>query len=338
MNKTIASGAFIYFVLPIAIYTFLLYGCTKQETPIYSGPPTKIVIGIYKGELTSLVYMAEHLGYFKQMGLDVELHDFESGAAALGALNEGKADLSTAADFVFASNIIKHPNLRIIAAINSANNVYIIARKDRGISNAADLKGKRIAVTFTTPSAYFLGKELNRSRLKAEDVTVVNVPPTIMEKGMMDGIYDAAIVWNPVAHRIKDNLGANAVSWNAQSENIFHMTLIGSDSFIKKESAAMVRLMRALKLAEVAIAEEPIKAQQFISKRIGMPEKYLTDVWGEYKFRVYLDRSLLLALEDQSRWIRKVQGGSEVLQPNYLDFLYFEALKSVHPESVTIIN
>ena len=338
MGKIIIRRSFIQAFIPVVMLIALLCGCSKQETSTYSGPPTKLKIGIYKGELTSVVYIAENLGYLKQMGIDAELLDFESGAAAVAALNEGKVDLATGADFVFASNIDKHPDLRAVAAINRANNVFIVARKDRGIKSTADLKGKRIAVTLTAPGEYFLGKQLNYSRLKINDVTMVNVTPTMMEKEMPEGNFDAAIAWNPVAYRIKESLGANAVSWGAQSETFFHMLLIARDSTIKKESAAMVRLMKALNLAEKAIARDPINTQQYITRRIGMPEKYLADVWGDYQFKVSLDRSLLLTLEEQSRWIQKSRASTAVMQPNYLQYLYLDALKAVRPESVTIIH
>ncbi|MBL0224506.1 MAG: NrtA/SsuA/CpmA family ABC transporter substrate-binding protein [Geobacteraceae bacterium] len=322
----------------ITIAALFCQGCTKRETPSYSGPPTKMVIGIYRGELTTVLYMAEQLGYLKQMGIDAELRDFESGAAAVAALNDGRVDLATGADFVFAANIGKHPDLRMVAAINSANSIYLVARRDRGILKPADLKGKRVAVTLTTPGEYFLGKQLSYLRLKQDDVTMVNMTPTTAEKEMAAGSVDAAIFWNPVARRIRESLGANGVSWSAQSESPFHMLLISRDSFIKKEAPAMLRLMKALIMAEKAIEADPAAAKRHIARRIGMPESYLAEVWGDNRFRTSLDRSLILALEEQSRWIARSPGADNRRLPNYLDYIHFGALESVDPGSVTIIH
>jgi len=322
----------------ITYSALFILGCTTQQTPSHSGPPTKMIIGIYRGELTTVLYMAEQSGYLKQMGIDAELRDFESGAAAVAALNEGRVDLATGADFVFASNIARHPDLRAVASINSADNVQIVARRDRGIHKITDIKGKRIAVTLTTPGEYFLGKQLSYLRLKQDDVTMVNMPPTTAEKEMAAGSVDAAIFWNPVARRIRESLGSNGTSWPAQAGSRFHMLLISRDSFIKKEAPAMVRLMKALHMAEKAIESDPAAARRHIAKRIGMPEAYLADVWGDNRFRVSLDRSLLLALEDESRWITRSQGTAGQKPLNYLDYIYFEALESTHPDSVTIIH
>jgi NitT/TauT family transport system substrate-binding protein len=321
----------------LMVTALLCSGCTRQDATT-SGPPAKMTIGIYKGELTSVVFAAEQLGYLKKMGLDVELRDFESGAAAMAALNEGRVDLATAADFVIASNIGTHPDLRIIATINSSNSIFVVARRDSGIHKPADLKGKRIAVTFTTPGEYYLGKQLNFSRLKPDDVTMVNMAPTAAEKEIVAGSVDAAVYWNPVAQRMKESLGANGVSWPAHAESPFQMLLISRDSFIKKDAPAMERLMKALLMAEKAIEADPAAVQLSIAQRIGMPGSYLAEVWGDNRFKVTLERSLMLTLEEQSRWLSRSQGVANRKPPNYLDYIYFDALESARPGSVTIIH
>lgn len=315
----------------------LCQGCSKQEAPSYSGPPSKMVIGVPKVENAALLYTADHLGYFRQLGIDAELREFDSGVAAVAALNEGRVDLATAADFAFASNILKHPKLRMVAAINSANNNYMVARRDRGIRNPADLKGKRIAVTRTSIGEYFLGKYLSSNRIRLDEVTIVNMTPTVMEKEIVTGSIDAALFWGTVAWRMKENLGTNAVSWPAQGESPYHMVLIGRDGFIKKESAALVRLMKALIMAEKSIEKDPAAVQRYISRRLGMPEKYCADVWGDNRFKVSLERSLMLTLEEESRWIQSTQGSTQRV-PNYLLYIYFDALESARSESVTIIH
>lgn len=327
-------------ILAVVAMSFVLicHGCTKQEAPSYSGPPTKMIIGAPKGESVTVLYALEQLGICKKMGIDFELREFDSGVAAMTALNQGHIDLAAASDFVFASNIDKNPDLRIVAGINRSNNTFIIAQKNRGINKPADLKGKKIAVTLTSIGDYFLGKYLSSNRLKPEDVTMVNMTPSMMEKEIVTGNIDAAIAWDPVARRMRDILGPNANIWPAQAESPYHMVLVARDSFIKKESAAMLRLMKSLVLAEKSIETDPAAVQRYLSKRIGMPEKYFSDIWGDNQFKLFLDRSLLLTLEEESRWIIKTRGMVETSQPNYLKYLYLDALKTVRPESVTIIN
>jgi NitT/TauT family transport system substrate-binding protein len=57
-----------------------------------------------------------------------------------------------------------------------------------------------------------------------------------------------------------------------------------------------------------------------------------------FDFRVKLDQSLLVTLENLARWAvrRKLTGRMEV--PNFLDHIYLDGLKSVKPEAVTVIR
>ncbi len=339
MNSAASSSCtFLQLVFLLTVFSHLLQGCSRQEAPSYGGPPTKITIGIYKGEATALLYAAEMFGYLKQMGIQAEFREFDSGVAAVAALNEGSVDLATAADFVFVSNIEKHPDLRLIASINSSNNTYMVARRDKGVLRPADLKGKRIAVTRTSVAEYFLEKYLNANRMRSGDISIIYISPTEMEKEIAAGSIDAVMVWDPVARRIKERLGTNAASWPAQAESSWHAALIVRSSLIRKEPAALVRLMKALIMTEKSVANDPAAVQLHLAKRFGMPEKYFADIWGDNRFKVSLDRSLLLTLEEESRWIRKMQGATGQKLPNFLQFLYLDALEAARLESVTIIH
>lgn len=337
MEKRIIARTLIQIFFPMALLIVLLCGCSKQESLTYTGPPTKMTIGVAKGETATLLFGAERLGYFKQQGLDVVLKVFDSGVAAVEALHERRVDLAAPAGYVIVSNIGEHPHLRIVATINKIDTVEMIARKDRGIKSPADLKGKRIAVTQNSIAEFFLGKYLNANRMNMNDISMVNMTPAMMEKEISSDKIDAAIAWSPRAQAIKEVLGDKAISWPAQSESKYHLVLATRDDFINKEPAAMVRLIKALVMSEAAIAADPAAAQRDLAARFSIPEKYFATVWGQNEFKVSLDRSLLLELEEQSRFRQKTVGGTQS-QPNYLQYLYLDALKAARPESVTIIH
>lgn len=338
MIKRISSRATILSLFLIGFISTTLCGCTRQERPVFTGPHVKLSIGIPKGESAALVLGSDLSGFFKQHGLDVTIKVFDSGVMAVEALNNGLVDLATPSDFVFASNIGKHPDLRIITTINKKTDMKLTARRDSGISTPGDLKGKRIAVTLTSIAEFYLANFLNAHRLTIQDVNTVNMSPPSMEKAVMDGNVDAAIVWSPTSKNIADSLGSRSVSWNVLSGSNWHQLLVTTENLIKKEPSAMIRLVKALILAEKSMAEDPGPVQRDLASRFGMPEKYFTGIWGENQFKISLDRSLLLALEEQSRWIQKNRGSTAVMQPNYLQYLYLDALKAVRPESVTIIH
>jgi hypothetical protein len=57
------------------------------------------------------------------------------------------------------------------------------------------------------------------------------------------------------------------------------------------------------------------------------------------KYRVLvLDQSILVSLEDEARWAMNERLTDKKEIPNYLDFIYVDALEQAKPETVTIIR
>lgn len=51
-----------------------------------------------------------------------------------------------------------------------------------------------------------------------------------------------------------------------------------------------------------------------------------------------LDQTILMSLEDEARWAMREGLTDKKEPPNYLDFIYVDALEQVKPETVTIIR
>ncbi len=60
--------------------------------------------------------------------------------------------------------------------------------------------------------------------------------------------------------------------------------------------------------------------------------------WPSQEFAVILPQAMLIAFEDQARWRikRGLTDATEV--PNYLNYIYMDALEEVKPEAVSIIR
>ena len=64
----------------------------------------------------------------------------------------------------------------------------------------------------------------------------------------------------------------------------------------------------------------------------------MMELWPTFQFSVTLDQSLLLTLEDETRWAIKNKLTGRTNIPNYLYHIYLDALHAVTPEAVTIIH
>lgn len=61
-------------------------------------------------------------------------------------------------------------------------------------------------------------------------------------------------------------------------------------------------------------------------------------VWDKNQFSLSLDQSLILAMEDEARWMIKNNLTNEKNVPNFLDYIYEDGLKAVKPEAENVIR
>ena len=149
-NLTSALRKSIAALLLVAACLFLACGCEPKTPP---PAPKKLTIAVLTTMHPTLVKIAQARGFFREEGLDVTLQLHSSGKAALRSLIDGKADLATAADTPIMFALMQGAQLSLITTIEtSTKNAAIIARRDRGIGCAADLKGRSSGPTATTSS------------------------------------------------------------------------------------------------------------------------------------------------------------------------------------------
>ena len=78
--------------------------------------------------------------------------------------------------------------------------------------------------------------------------------------------------------------------------------------------------------------------QKKIAERLQLDEIYLDSTWVKCTFSVTLEQQLLLVMEEQARWMIENRLTGRTTVPNYLNFIYPDALETVKPKSVTIIR
>ncbi len=315
----------------IVVIGISVVGCQKQ-------PVEKVTIAAYLGEFSSLVFIAENQNYFVDNDLDVTITEYQTGLGPIQAVLAGDADFATAAEFVLVSNSFNHEDLKALSTIDLANAIELVARKDRGISNPTDLKGKKIAIPQKTQAEFFLGSFLIFNSLSIDDIEVINMKPSELVEAMSDGTIDAAMIWEPNVYEIKNRLGDNAITFPGQSGQDFYFLIIGDGQKIKDNPSVTERLLNALLKAETFANNNPIETQNIISQRTDLTEEYLKTVWQKNNFILSMPQALIVAMEYEARWAIKNKLTDKTEVPNYLDYIYYDALEEVKPEAVGIIR
>jgi NitT/TauT family transport system substrate-binding protein len=96
--------------------------------------------------------------------------------------------------------------------------------------------------------------------------------------------------------------------------------------------------LNALSEAEGYIEQHPAEAKALLRERYHYDDAYIARIWPEHQFSLSLDQSLIVALEDEARWMIGNNLTPEKQVPDFPEYIYEDGLKAVRPEAVNIIH
>jgi len=334
------SKGIIVVIIIILLGISILYFTTWKQPQKYSGPIEKVSIGISATSLLpSLVHIAKEKGYFLEEGIDMEIKGYPTGKNALEATFKGEADMCTVADMPVVSNSFKRNDFTVFGTImQGAEPVKCLARKDRNISTPQDLIGKKVATTIGTTGHYFMVVFFILNELDLEDVEIVNLKPAEMVKAIVKGNVDAIFTWEPNIYHAEKDLGDNGVILPSDVGYLATFNLVSKNDFIENNQQLLKRILKALIKAEEFTKDNREESVDIIAARLKTDREIIDKLWDIYEFRVSLTQSFLITLEDEARWFIKNKLTSVTEIPNYLDYIYWDALETVKPEAVEIIH
>jgi ABC-type nitrate/sulfonate/bicarbonate transport system substrate-binding protein len=302
--------------------------------------PALITVAWSPFEGNGLLYVAESLGYFGQNGIDVTMRRYDSGVAALDGVLNGEADIAVGtSEFPLVAQAFQKARIRTLAVIARSDFIYLVARKDRGIEKPQDLKGKTIGATARTISEFHLGRFLELHGVSMQDITLVDLhTPADWVEAPARGDVDAVTTAQPYARAAAERLGLDAIVWPAQSGQPVYSQAIAGDEWIAGHPEAIQRFLKALAMAQQYLFSHPAEARSIVQKQLGVDGSYMDIVWTQNQFGLSLDQSLIVAMEDEARWMIKNGRTEATTVPDFLDYVAEDGLRKLDPGVVSIIR
>jgi ABC-type nitrate/sulfonate/bicarbonate transport system substrate-binding protein len=338
MNKKIIIiiGIAAAILVTVGVWYFSMQ---QKLEPKYTGPVEKATVGVETSLLPAAVWIAENKGYFQEYGLDLTIKEFESGRASFTDMLNGGVDFATVAPTPIMFNSFDRQDFSIFATfVYSDEDVKILARKDRGISTATDLKGKRVGTPAGTTGQFFLAAFLTVRGLSESDVEIIDIRPTGLPGALQNGQVDAIVIWEPHAYNAEQLLRGNAI--RLPSSDVYRETFnfMVMKDFASDNPEILKRFVKSIDKATAFISDNEEEAQDIVAVRIGLDKEAMITLWKDFVFDISLDQSLLFTLEDEARWAIQSNLTEKTEVPNYLHYIYFDALEAVKPEAVSIIR
>ncbi len=295
-----------------------------------------LVVGVNTTLKSASIILAHELGFFKEDGLDVELLVTQSGVATKKAFDNSQIDIATVPEIIAANDSLKNDNWQIISSINRSVTNELVARKDSGIHEIADLRGKKIGLKKKSGAVYWLHRMLIYNSLSQNDVELVDGKPANLAKMLREGEVDAVVTWYPHAYNAINALGDNVYHTSAQLDQEMYWLLIARKQWLIDNPELAVRFMKVLIRSNLFIKSNTSQSKEILAKFLKIDKANIDFEWPLHKFKNELPQNLLMAMEEEVQFKIDQQGQGNV--PDFLDFFYFNALEEIDPMRISIVH
>ena len=185
----------------LAVIFSLMLLMTAGCGPEQQGKDTKLsklTIGLMPDTDSIPFIIAAERGYFAEEGVEVELVPFKSAMERDAALQSGNLD--GAVSDLLAVIFARSGGFSMHAVSYTDGNYNLVAGGNAGISAAADLRGKEIAISRNTIIEYVTDEILSVNGMKEQDVSKVVIPQIPVRLEMLQsGNLAAAVLPEPMA-------------------------------------------------------------------------------------------------------------------------------------------
>lgn len=330
----------------VAGFSFLFVACGQPDSRQNQDlKPVKIsIISTYQGETAT--YVAKERGYFERNGLDVTLKPNPSGKVSMQDLFDGVVQIAHVSETPLIYSImdttypskVAIPSFQIFAdKIYSHKIQKIIGRKDRGITDAKDIVGKKVGIFQGTQLDYFFDSFLLEHQIFNDELVIENMSPQEQLQAIKNGEIDVSVTWEPYASYIQKELGDNAAFLDTELTYSTLLLSVALDSFAESNPDVLVAYLKSIKMAQEYIRENPEYAQELLARKVNVPQDVVQSLWTEIDFELSLSERMLTLLEDQARWMIRNDLADTTIQ-SMEQFINYSPMEEVHPNGITVVR
>jgi len=233
--------------------------------------------------------------YRQKYGFDVEFVLMDDFVPSREAFKAGSLDLLWGTVDSFPSEVaaLHAQGVKILFQADwSRGGDAVVVR--RGINSVNDLKGKKIAVAFGTPSHTFLLWLLNAGDLTQKDVQVIEVPSAINAGELFKAQrVDAAVVWSPDDEDCVSKVnGAKVLKSTRDADHIIADVFYVKEEFLTAHKQVLVGLVEGWLAGAAEINTNPqakATAAKILAEGLSLDEGWASRAIGNARLATYGD-------------------------------------------------
>ncbi len=214
---------------------------------------------------------------------------FDSGGDVIQAFGSNSADLGLIGSSPATKALSAPLNIpmKVVWIHDVIGKAESLAVKDKAVNDITQLKGKTIAVAFSSTAHYSLLQALQDAGMDpAKDVSIVNLAPDKMPSAWEGGQIDAAWVWDPTLSELLASDGHIIISSEdtAKAGKPTYDLGAATTSFIDANPAFMTAWAKAQNAAVGLINDKPDEASVSIGAVMGISPDDVKKQFAGYEY------------------------------------------------------
>ncbi len=314
----------------------MLAGCSANGQDSTDAKDKVLRLGLPAHPAAALSIIAMEKGFFTQVGLNAMPLRFPDGTRSMHeGLFKGRVDVVTSSDAPVVVAAFEHNDFAVLGTLfNTKDANRIVARRDRGIKQPSDLRGKHIGTPRGSAAHYFLYLYLTYYGLHEEDVEIVFLDAEELPNALTSGEIDAFSMREPYVSLALNMLPDQAQAMDAPGIYKQMGLLVVRSDLLENEPETVLRLLRGLKKAEEFVERNPSDAIMIVARYLESSTEEIRALWPKLELKLTLDAAVIDLLEQQAQWVKQAGLAKDAEMPNLQEFIKPEPLRSLWPERV----
>lgn len=243
----------------------LLAGCEPASAPTAAlGAPIRVGDSYWPGSYW--VQIAQDLGWFKEVGLNVVLVDTNPDyVASLDDVAAGRLDIANFQIYELVRLAANgHDLVGFLSVDSSAGAEALIARP--GIMSTRDLVGKRVGVARNSYLEYIWGIVAARAGLKPGTVRLLDVQAEKAVEAMANGTVDAVMTWEPFIVPTLAAVNGRKLFDTSQIPGILPLAYAARHDFVQQRRADVQAVVGVWHRTLLWMAAQPEAAHAIVAR------------------------------------------------------------------------
>lgn len=216
------------------------------------------------------IWLADHMGFWKEQGLAPEFIQFTTGLELFQAMIGGSINMLATGAVISNFPARGQGKAFLINDVEFAT-AQLWVNPAAGVSDWKDLKGKKISTTRGTTAHVFLDRALRANGLTPDkDVEIINQRMSEAVTSFISGAVPAVALWVPFNIAVRDKLPDAKMLVDA-SKYYPDAAIVGGwaveNNFLKEKEDVLKRVIQAWVPANDYLVEKPEEAIQVLQEK-----------------------------------------------------------------------